>query len=282
MTRSHHIVVVTIVAIMSTAVARAQTIRDIDPAKLPRFEVASVKPADANATSGRIGFPPARFIQEHTELVNTVTWAFSLGFEQMAEPRPRLLLDRFDIDARAPAGTSRTDMALMLRALLIDRFKLRYHIDQRQVDGYRLVVARADRRLGPNMRKSQIDCVARLAALATKQPVEPLRPGAAECGIRNGPGLVTFTGMSMSSLAARLSSLAGKRVVDDTSLAGGYDVELRYALPSANRQSGQPAAFDDAPSIFTAVQEQLGLGLTPAKTRVDVLVVDHIERPDAD
>ena len=82
----------------------------------------------------------------------------------------------------------------MLRALLIDRFKLRYHIEHGVTDGYTLTLARADGRLGPKLRASAVDCAARLAAAAQKQPVPPLPPGATACGIRNARGLLDFGG----------------------------------------------------------------------------------------
>ena len=142
----------------------------------------------------------------------------------------------------------------------------------------------ADGRLGPQLRRSSVDCAARIAAQAEQKPTDPLPAGAAECGIRNGPGRIDFGGLPVSLLVQMLSGQVGKPVIDRTGLNGNYDVELRFALGSAGppRPDGQAALPDDAPSIFTAVQEQLGLKLVPGEAPVDTLVIDHIERPDPD
>jgi uncharacterized protein (TIGR03435 family) len=269
---------------VSVVTARAQTIQTVDDAKLPRFDVVSVKPSDPNANRGSFGFPLGGFHQENVTLFNTLLTAFAIRPYQVPAMPDMIQRERYTIDARAPAGASRTDLPLMVRALLIDRFKLRYHIDRKEEDAYVLTLARRDGRLGPHMRSSSVDCAARRAAAAQQQPVDPLPPGAAECGVRNGPGMINFGGMPFASFVQMLSNQVGKQVVDQTGLSGNYDVDLRFALASAGapRTDGQAATPDDAPSIFTAVQEQLGLKLTPGKAPVDVLVIDHIEQPDPD
>jgi uncharacterized protein (TIGR03435 family) len=277
------------VAAAVTALARgeAQTITTVDHGKLPRFEVASVKPGDPNATFSRIGVPPGRFSQENADLFSALMMAFGVNPYQIATPLPDLITrERFTINAQAPGGTSPASRALMVRALLIDRFKLRYHIDRSQTDGYALTVARRDGRLGPGLRASSVDCQARLTAQSGKEVMAPLPDGAAECGVRNGRGSIEFGGMPIDALIAMLSTQAAAPVVNQTGLSGNFDVKLRFALGSA----GAPApnapppssSVDDAPSLFTAVQEQLGLKLTPAKIPADRLVIDHIERPDPD
>jgi uncharacterized protein (TIGR03435 family) len=275
------------VAALGLAKVGAQTILTLDDAKLPRFEVASVKPGDPNSTLARISTPPGRFFQENADLFSAVMMAFGLSPYQIVEPLPALIArQRFSIDARAPAGSTNLDRALMVRALLIDRFKLRYHIDHSLTNGYALTVARRDGRLGPMLRASSVDCQARFAAQARKEQVAPLPDGAAPCGVRNGRGSIEFGAMPFDSFMMMLSTQAGAPVVNQTGLSGNFDVKLRFSVGSA----GPPApdapppssAIDDAPSLFTAVQEQLGLKLTPAKVPLDRLVIDHIERPDPD
>lgn len=263
----------------------AQTILVVDDATLPRFEVASVKPGNSNADRMRFGIPPGRFVQEDASLLTAVYMAFNLRPYQVRQPLPDLVTrERFTIDARMPANALPTDRGLMVRALLIDRFKLRYHIETKEQDGFVLTVQRRDSKLGPALHASSVDCEERLAAIAQKQPTAPSPPGAAECGIRNGPGSINFGGLPLAVLVQMLSNQVGAPVADETGLSGNYDVQLRFALASggAPRADGQPPVPDDAPSIFTAVQEQLGLKLTPGKARVDTLVIDHIERPDSD
>jgi uncharacterized protein (TIGR03435 family) len=146
------------------------------------------------------------------------------------------------------------------------------------------VLTKRDGRPGPTLHASTVDCPARLAARQQKQAVPPLPPGALECGVRNGPGVINFGGMPMALLAQMLSNQTGRQVVDQTGLVGNYDVELRFSLDSLRPRAAAdgPPLPDEAPSIFTAVQEQLGLKLEPGNAPVDRLIIDHIERPDPD
>lgn len=95
-----------------------------------------------------------------------------------------------------------------------------------------LTLAHRDGRLGPNLRRSTLDCATRVKALADKQDIPPL-PSSVECGIRNARGLLNFGGMPFSSLVAMLSNPTGAPVVDQTGLTGHFDVELRFAPGSA-------------------------------------------------
>jgi uncharacterized protein (TIGR03435 family) len=148
------------------ALARAQTIQVIDDATLPRFEVVSVKPGDPNADRRMIGFPPGRFNQESMTLFNALLMAFSVRPSQIDRSSLPDLIQRdiFTITGKAPDAAPRSDLPLMVRALLVDRFKFRYHIDHREEDGYALTVARRDGRLGPKLQASTVDCQARQAA----------------------------------------------------------------------------------------------------------------------
>jgi uncharacterized protein (TIGR03435 family) len=135
------------------------------------------------------------------------------------------------------------------------------------------------------MRASPVDCATRLTAQGRNETLPPLPLGAAECGIRNGRGSIEFGGMPIDSLVTMLSNQAGAPVVNQTGLSGNFDVKLRFSVGSPGPRSPNappPSAVDDAPSLFTAVQEQLGLKLTPARAPLDRLVIDHIERPEPD
>ena len=135
--------------------AMAQTLQVVDDAQLPRFEVASVKPGDPNADRASIGTPQGRFVQENMNLVNALEIAFGARSYQFGTLPDLILRDRFSINARMPAGAAPADLALMMRALLIDRFKLRYHVDRKEEDGYVLTLARRDGRLESRSRKPQ-------------------------------------------------------------------------------------------------------------------------------
>jgi uncharacterized protein (TIGR03435 family) len=176
----------------------------------------------------------------------------------------------------------------MLRAMLTDRCKLVAHMDKREQPVYDLVVARSDGKLGPNLQPSDVDCEAKAAAdraateaaraAGTIPPpprFPPMNGPAPACSLRI---LLNSTegGGTMEMLAMLLRSKAGRLVIDKTGLKGTYRVSLPFNLLDTR---GPDAANDSAPSIFTALQEQLGLKLESSRAMRDVLVIDHIERP---
>jgi uncharacterized protein (TIGR03435 family) len=157
----------------------------------------------------------------------------------------------FDIAAKYPPDTKIDDRPLMLRTLLEDRFKLAVHRESKEMPGFALVVAKGGFKL---------------------KPVEPGASGSDSEGGRIRT--LQATKNSMASVADFLARTLGDAVVDQTGIGGVYDFELRWTNeePTAN---GDSVA---APSLFTAIQETLGLRLQPQKVPVEVVVVDHVER----
>jgi len=182
---------------------------------------------------------------------------------------------RFDIDAKAatdfspaPDGPS-APRRVMLQRLLADRFALRVHTTTSERPVYALVMARADRRMGPQWHVAQGQCASRERATS--------------CAARIGPGAVTLKGTTVAQLVNLLSRFVNRVVVDRTLLTGAFDVELRWTpAPGEWVAPGQDAPSADGPSLFTALQEQLGLKLEATKGPVDVLVIDHVEKPTLD
>jgi len=170
-----------------------------------------------------------------------------------------LSTDRFDIVGKMP----RPDLSrmAMVRTLLAQRFKLVTHTEARQLPIYALVVARNDRRLGPSVHPS--NCV------SGKQP------DGKPCVMKPGFGSFSGTGVDIPRfITSSLASAVDRPIVDRTGLTGLFDIDLHWvADPTA------VAATTDAPDIFTALQEQLGLKLEPTTGPVDVIVIDHVERP---
>ncbi|MBZ5559935.1 MAG: TIGR03435 family protein, partial [Acidobacteriia bacterium] len=128
------------------------------------------------------------------------------------------------------------------------------------------------------------DCEAVLAAVQGRGGGPPPPPGGPvlPCTVRTGNGTFSANGRSPAQLAGILSAYVERRVVDQTGLTGLFDAELTWTPDQIQRLPGtdDPAAIDpDAPSILTAVQEQLGLRLRPAKGPVEVLVIDSVQRP---
>jgi uncharacterized protein (TIGR03435 family) len=169
-------------------------------------------------------------------------------------------------------------MNTMLQGLLADRFDLGLHRDRREVPVYALVLARRDGRLGPNIHPATLDC----ESIAAK----PLDSGTAQadyagCAPQMGLTRLKAAGFRMSSLASGLMRILDRAVIDKTGLSGAFDLELSWTPDPTMLPNGVPSppiAPSGAPSIFTAVEEQLGLKLVSDRAPVDVLVIDRINR----
>jgi len=160
----------------------------------------------------------------------------------------------------------------MLRALLADRFKLVVHKEVRPMPAFALVLARADGRTGPQLRRTD-PCVARPGPDA--RPSAGLRCG----GFSVGNGSLKGTGVTMAQLAAELPSATdGRQVIDRTNLTGSFDITLTW---NADALHPGAAAVQDTASVFAALQEQLGVKLEPITAPIEVIVVDRAERPAA-
>jgi uncharacterized protein (TIGR03435 family) len=242
-----------------------------------RFEVASVKPntsGDFERVELAVG-PGGRFTAVNVPLQELVQLAHGVSDFQVVDAPGWIRGARFDIDARASSELTPGTVPPQLRQLLIDRFHLAAHRDTREMPIYRLVLARSDRRLGPSLTHAASDGCAEAPRGRGPSPPSGQRR---RCVFRIGNGSLIAASMSMATLASRLKALVGRFVDDETGLDGLYDFEMKWLPPD-----GASAATDPgAPAIFTALQEQLGLRLEASRAPVDVLVVDHIERSDAD
>jgi uncharacterized protein (TIGR03435 family) len=276
--------------------------------ELPQFEVASVKPNKLNNGLVTIGSRGLRYTALGVSLRQLIRLGYQVQDFQIVGGPGWLDSDRFDIVARDESGASgqfATEQApnrssLMIRALLAERFKLIVHKETRDMPIYALVLARSDRRLGPHLRPATVDCAA--LAIARGGGGNVSSPGAPRgdgivCGTSVGPGVILVGGQSMARLATAFSNLTNtgmwlnRIVVDRTGLLGDFDAELRFTPeripdfgpgdPVTNVPGVKPVDPNGA-SLFTAVQEQLGLKLDPQKGPVDVLVIDRAEQPTED
>lgn len=249
------------------------------------FEVASIK---LNTGTSRIG---GQAFQAGGRYSSTTTVALLLLMAYPTQSREQVGVpawvteDRYDIVATAGREATRAEVIEMIKSMLIERFKLQAHVEMREEPVYNLVVAREDGRLGPDIERSTLDC--EKVTEQRRNGEMPRAPnGSPACGSSNQANLApgapgapqiralstTASGVSMAGLAGSLRLGAGRVVIDRTGLMGLFDYKLRY---SADVQ----LTSADAPSVFTAVQEQLGFRLQPATAPITVLVVDHIERP---
>ena len=266
-----------------------------------QFEVASIKPNKSNDGRVMIGVQPGgRFTATNVTLKMLIRNAYQLQDFQIAGGPDWMSSDHFDVVAKAEGGDDIGDPfraekqgepsrgQLMLRQLLEERFKLQTHKEDRSLPIYALVLAHTDGKLGPQLHKSETDCDAERAAGRGRGPMRPDGPpqpdgGAIPCGIRMAPGNMVVGGSSFGQFANTLGMFVGRVVVDRTGLAGAYDFNLTWTPDNMpNRPPGAPEAPIDpnGPSIFTALQEQLGLKLDSQKGPVSVLVIDRAEHPD--
>ena len=174
-----------------------------------------------------------------------------------------------------PNGATREQRAEMMRNMFIERMNLVGHVEEQERTTFALIVARSDGRLGPQLKRSTLDCDRPPSAGPPETP--PDRAEAQNrCGLSMGQGTIVSGGITIDRLVLSFGGLAGGLVNDRTGLKDSYAVTLRFAPPGL-RADALPS--DDAPQFVTALQEQLGLKLQPEKTRVPIFIIDHIERP---
>jgi uncharacterized protein (TIGR03435 family) len=295
-----------VLATISLAMALSVSVplRAQAPERLPRFEVASVKPS-TNPT--RAQTPPGGGFIATQPLKLFIADAY-LGAQPVAVTRvlggPEWIESaRYEINAQSntqwqfsPDGPDR-NLLLMLRSLLEERFKLKAHIETREMPVYELVIARADRTLGPELRPSPNDCDAIIAAVraGARQPArQPNEPP--PCSGMRGPARVLAGGLPMAQFARMLTMVLadangptgrdfGRLVVDKTGLSGRFAFTLVWTperIPTEAPPPGIPPIDPNGPTFFTALQEQLGLELQASKAAVEVVVIDSVEPPTAD
>lgn len=257
------------------------------------FEVASIKlnkePADV---SGIRRLPGGRLDVTSMPLNSLIRFAYQLQDGELLGGPPWLRSDRWNIFARVdgdppPAPLGEPDALMMaLRTLLADRFKLALRRDTQDTEVYLLTRARPDGPLGAGLKPSAYDCLGLqkapdAAARGGPPAAEPNTPDRLVCGIRNSGRRLQFGGSPMAMVASMLAIITQRRVVDRTNLAGNWEFDISFAQPQAVLR-GADAPPDDTPSIFTALQEQLGLKLEPARLPMPVMVVERVERPTED
>jgi len=264
------------------------------------FEAASVKQnKDGGTNIGIRRQPGGRLNTINTPVNLLITFSYQLqGFQLVGAPE-WTRNERYDIVAKVEGdpppvapGAGPDHMMLAMRTLLADRFKLKVHRETREMDIYALVMARPGGKPGPALKPSTDDCgqlASQTAARVGGPPAQPpTRPDGSPviCGMQGRPGSIRFNGFPLSQFANGIAGQVGRTVVDRTGLTGEWSFELTFApqAPAGPLPPGVelPPVDANAPSLFTAVQEQLGLKLEATKGPVEVLVVDSVERPTVD
>lgn len=273
-------------------------------AQAPSFEVASIKRNNSGDGNVSRGMQPGGMTFVNAPLRQLIIAAYGVQPFQIIGGPSWMTSDRFDVTAKAEGAPPPDQMNLMLRSLLADRFKLVARLEKRDLPTYSLVKAREDGKLGAGLKTASVDCGA--AGRGRGGPPPPLPPGpppgagraggtavslGGGCRVMIAPGRVISSGQPIAQLATLLGNQLGRPVIDKTGLTGGYDFELSF-MPDAGRGGAVgtpppgapplPAIDPDAPSLFTALQEQLGLKLEADRGPVDVVVIDSVEPPTED
>ncbi|MDP9170278.1 MAG: TIGR03435 family protein [Acidobacteriota bacterium] len=227
-------------------------------AQRPAFEVASVKVNRTGSPVSSMRPSPGKVTIENASLQKITLLAYGIPDDrEYALVGPDwLATERFDIQATFPVATPIPQALLMLQTLLADRFKLTLHRDSKEVSGYALTLTKT----GSKLR-------------ATAENIPPRTS--------LGPGKLEATGTTPQKLSDLLAKISGRPVSNETGLPGRFDFTLEWS-PDETLKMRSPEDIADAaatgPSLFTAVQEQLGLKLESRKVKVEILVVDHMER----
>ena len=257
----------------------------------PAFDVVSIKLSREASRPSISERPDGGLILTNYPLAALIARAYppAIPLDMIGLPS-WTLSEKYDVKTTStiPSPTAEERKA-MLRAMLADRFKLVVHFEERDQPAFDLVLAHRDGKLGPGLKRSEVECVppakpaaneGRGAEAASPMPARLQPNGSAPmCRVQMaGPRMEGD--VTMAALASLLRQASGRYVVDKTGLAGSYHITMEFDRAAMNAgQDPQQAPPDAPPSVFTAVQEQLGLRLVSSRAKRETLVIDRVERP---
>ena len=269
----------------------------IPPEELPRFEVASVKKPDGKTTSTALRTPGGGRITLVNLPLRTIIMQVFGGLRdyQLSGGPSWMASDRFTITAKAETNAPRDQLMTMVRAVLVDRFQMKYHVEKKEMQAY--VLTTAEKEWKPTARMKLVDCTAGRGAPTPAAPLPVRIDSPCSGGISLGTGGITARGVTISNFVSLLGSLGGLGLIHDrTGLAGNYYIELdasptallrssslALALSGVNNPGGENLLpqVGEGRSLEAAVRD-LGLKLARQKEMVDVLVIDSLSQPDED
>jgi uncharacterized protein (TIGR03435 family) len=257
---------------------------------LPSFEVASIRPVENNGPfviNSGCGPNPGRCTPSNVTVKMLIQTAYNVKDFQVSGGPGWISSERFDIKAKVddslaeqlqklPRAQRQAQMGLMLQSLLADRFKLKVTRETKELPVFTLVVAKG----GPKLTEVPPPDT----EPAPHPPVYPPKaaPGEFFIWIRNGQAVIEGNATPITNLANTLSLQVKRQILDQTGLKGTYTFTLQFTPEVGIGGESLPvpgADPSDATSLFTAIQEQLGLRLESTKGPVDTIVIDHIEEP---
>jgi bla regulator protein BlaR1 len=236
-----------------------------------QFDVSSVKRNISGSQGTYFQANGGRFNAENWSVRILLRWSYRVQDFEIAEGPYGIDADHYDIEAKAGINANLQEMRSMVQGLLQDRFKLVLHHATKELPVYVLTVAKG----GPKLKAG--DCI-------TLDPNTLPAPGqrqSAYCGFSSsGNNNIQGTSIPMTILADYLGLVLKRKVIDKTGSVGKFDVSLRWTPDGVSTGNpAVPATDNGGPSIFTALQEQVGLRLDSTKGPVEVLVIDHLEKP---
>jgi uncharacterized protein (TIGR03435 family) len=271
-------------ALLPAAISAAQS----KPAGA-QFDVVSVKPNIGNGPEN-LRVTPGRAQLTNIRLNTLIQFAYQVQARALVAAPDWIRDEHFDILATADPNSTMDQTREMLRTMLEDRFQLIARKESREVPIYALVVARRDGKLGPKLQTSEVDC----AGNGNGRPLAGAPQGAAaqdpskRCLILPlfGQGRFQGRGLHMENIASALNNLVDRPIIDKTGLVGPYEFDLTWTpdallQPGAAAATGRPADLP-GPSLFTAIEEQLGLKLDPQRGQAEVLAIGRVARPKPD
>jgi len=234
------------------------------------FEVVSIKPNSSRSASASSSYRPGGvYIATNVSLKFMVTEAYGIQDFQLLGGPDWIDSDRFNVEAKPEAGTLSTDytrnqLLALVQSMLEDRFQLKFHRETKELPIYALVKGKEPPKLTPTSPEKSQQCATPGGCTGTSM----------HC-CADGVMDLSAIGVSLSTFAETIGQVLRRPVTDKTGLGGVYDIKLQWlredVIPNDALLSG--------PSIFTAVQEQLGLRLASDKGPVEVMVIDGVQKP---
>lgn len=256
-----------------------------DPKK-PEFEVASIKPAAPDARGMYIRTQAGGRVNiTNMPLKEMIVLAYRIQPYQISGGPPWMESAHWDVTAKPETTPKDGELQGMLQALLADRFQLVLRKETRELPIYALVLARKDGKLGPKLIEAKEGGCVQPDLSKPPAPPEPGKRPALNCGQQMmSPRSLTAVAAPLSGIVPMLARMLGRTIIDKTGLTGKYDMTMEWVpdesiVMQLPPDAPKPAADAAGPTIFTALQEQLGLKLEAQKGPVEVFVIEKAEKP---
>lgn len=259
----------------------------------PSFEVASIKPVPTTANGRHLCFSESPVRYRCTGVTVSMIVMQAYGLKSYQFPAYDAVSAQYDVEAKVPEGSPPEQIKLMLRSLLAERFKMESHFEKKEMSVYELRIASGGLKFkeaapeAPDAPRPRYIPDSQLGKDPDGFPIRPPERRSMRIDRANGLGRIVGGATSLVSLVNYLSQRFQMPVIDSTGLKGEYDYTVTFDLASVNEEPPHAASPGEAstpvggggPTIFTALERQLGLKLQKTKAMIDIFVIDHVETP---